>query len=96
MKKKYNIPPLVMLLFFTLLPSCQLLAGQYQGTHVIDGFTIKMDDGTKKIPIRLVGIDAPETPKIKNQTGQPFNQRSKKHLSSLVLNKVVDIKSYGF
>ena len=69
---------------------------QYQVTHVIDGDTIKVDDGTKKIPVRLVGIDAPETPKIKNQTGQPFNQRSKKHLSSLVLNQVVEIKSYGF
>jgi endonuclease YncB( thermonuclease family) len=97
MKKQSSIFPFVVFLFFTLLASpCQLLAGQYQVTHVIDGDTIKVDDGTKKITIRLVGIDAPETPKIKNQAGQPFNQRSKKHLSSLVLNKVVDIKSYGF
>jgi micrococcal nuclease len=97
MRKQSSIIPLVVFLFFTLLASpCQLLAGQYQVTHVIDGDTIKVDDGTKKIHVRLVGIDAPETPKSKNQTGQPFNQRSKKHLSSLVLNHVVDINSYGF
>lgn len=97
MKKQSSIFPFVVFLFFTLLASpCQLLAGQYQVTHVIDGDTIKVDDGTKKISVRLIGIDAPETPTKKNQTGQPFNQRSKKHLSSLVLNQVVEIKSYGF
>jgi micrococcal nuclease len=97
MKKQSSIIPLVVFLFFTLLASpCQLLAGQYQVTHVIDGDTIKVDNGTKKITVRLVGIDAPEAPTSKNQTGQPFNQRSKKHLSSLVLNQVVEIKSYGF
>jgi micrococcal nuclease len=97
MKKQSSIFPFVVVLFFTLLAfPCQLLAGQYQVTHVIDGDTIKVDDGTKKIPVRLIGIDAPETPTKKNQTGQPFNQRSKKHLSSLVLNQVVEIKSYGF
>jgi micrococcal nuclease len=97
MKKQSSIIPLVVFLFFALLASpYQLLAGQYQVAHAIDGDTIKVDDGTKKIPVRLAGIDAPETPKRKKQTGQPFNQRSKKHLSSLVLNQVVEIKSYGF
>jgi endonuclease YncB( thermonuclease family) len=97
MKKQSRIILLVMFLFFTLLASpCQLFAGQYQVTHVIDGDTIKVDDGTKKIPVRLVGIDAPESPQRKNQTGQAFNQQSKKHLSSLVLNQVVEIKSHGF
>jgi micrococcal nuclease len=94
MKKQSRIILLVVFLFFTLLASpCQLLAGQYQVTHVIDGDTIKVDEGTKKIPVRLVGIDAPERPQRKNQTGQPFNQRSKKHLSSLVLNQVEMIKA---
>jgi micrococcal nuclease len=97
MRKQSSIIPLVVFLFFTFLASpCQLLAGQYQVTHVIAGDTIKVDDGTKKITVRLAGIDAPEIPQRNNQTGQPFNQRSKKHLSSLVLNQVVDINSYGF
>ena len=97
MKKQSSTFPLVVFLLLTLLASpCQLLASQYQVTRVPDGDMIKVDDGTKKITVRLVGIDAPETPKRKNETGQPFNQQSRKHLSSLVLNQVVDIKSYGF
>ena len=97
MKKQSGILPLLVFLFFTLLASPgQLLADQYQVTHVVDGDTIKAVYDTKKITVRLVGIDAPETSKRKDQTGQPFNQRSKKHLSSLVLNQAVDIKSYGF
>jgi len=97
MKKQPSTFPLVVFLLLTLLASpCQLLASQYQVTRVPDGDMIKVDDGTKKITVRLVGIEAPETPKRKNETGQPFNQQSRKHLSSLVLNQVVDIKSYGF
>jgi micrococcal nuclease len=80
MKKQSIIIPLVVFLFFTLLASPCQLLA---GQYQV-------------IHVRLVGIDAPEAPTRKNQTGQPFNQRSKKHLSSLVLNQVVEIKSYGF
>ena len=45
--------------------------------------------------IRLVGIDAPETSKKKNQVGQSFSRRSAKYLAGLVLNRSVDVKSYG-
>jgi len=45
--------------------------------------------------IRLVGIDAPETSKKKNQPGQPFSRKSTKYYTSLVLNKSVEVKSYG-
>jgi micrococcal nuclease len=97
MKKQSGILPLLVFLLFAPLASPgQLLADQCQVTRVVDGDTIKADYGTGKITVRLVGIDAPETPKRKNQTGQPFNQRSRRHLSSLVLNQAVDIKSYGF
>lgn len=97
MKKQSGILPLLVFLFFTLLVSPgRLFASQYQVTHVVDGDTIKADYGTKKTTVRLVGIDAPEGPTRKGQTGQAFNQRSKRHLSRLVLNQVVDIKSYGF
>jgi len=96
MKKPFNIISVLAFLIFTLLAfPCQLIAGQYQVTRVIDGDTIKVDDGTKKITIRLVGIDAPETSKGKNDPGQPFSQQSTKHLAGLVLNQTVDIKSYG-
>ena len=42
-----------------------------------------------------MGIDAPETAKGKRKPGQPFSQRTKKHLAKMVLNKVVNIKGYG-
>ena len=60
-----------------------------------DGDTIKVSGNGSKITIRLVGIDAPETSKRKNESGQPFSRKSTKHLASLVLNKSVTVKSYG-
>jgi len=51
--------------------------------------------GDTKLPIRLVGIDAPEVSHPKNEPGQPFSQQSTKNLASLVLHKTVDIKSHG-
>ena len=41
------------------------------------------------------GIDAPETKKGKRKPGQPYSQRAKSFLASMVLNKKVDIKDYG-
>lgn len=70
-------------------------AGQYTATRVTDGDTIKVSGDGSKITIRLVGIDAPETSKKKNEPGQPFSQKSTKYLAGLVLNKTVDVKSYG-
>ncbi len=48
------------------------------------------------VTVSLAGIDAPETSKGKRQPGQPYSRKAKKHLAGLVLNKVADIKSYGF
>jgi endonuclease YncB( thermonuclease family) len=88
---KLNLILIVILLF---LPAISF-AGQFKVTRVTDGDTIKVTGDGSKITIRLVGIDAPETSKKKHETGQPFSQKSTKHLASLVLNKVVDLKSYG-
>ena len=60
-----------------------------------DGDTVKITGNGEKITVRLVGIDAPETSKKKNQPGQPFSKKSTKYLASLVLNKSVEVKSYG-
>jgi micrococcal nuclease len=96
MKMSTRAVPILVFLILTLLAATGIcIAGEYQVTRVIDGDTIKVDDGTKKISIRLVGIDAPETSKGKNDPGQPFSQQSTKHLAGLVLNQTVDIKSYG-
>jgi endonuclease YncB( thermonuclease family) len=83
---------IVLILLF--LPAVSF-AGQFMVTRVTDGDTIKVTGDGSKITIRLVGIDAPETSKKKNEPGQPFSRKSTKHLASLVLNKSVDMKSYG-
>lgn len=76
---------------------CHLLcwAGQFKVTRVTDGDTIKVTSNGSKVTVRLVGIDAPETSKKKNQPGQPFSRKSTKYLANLVLNKSVEVKSYG-
>ena len=55
----FLLPALI--LGLTLFVPVQLIAGEYQATRVIDGDTIKIEDGSKKITVRLAGIDAPET-----------------------------------
>jgi micrococcal nuclease len=88
----------ITILFCILLSYPALsIAGQFKVIRFTDGDTIKLRSADSKsdITIRLVGIDAPETSKKKNEPGQPFSQSSTKHLAGLVLNKSVDIKSYG-
>jgi len=80
---------------FLLAVSASSFAGQFKVTRVTDGDTVKVTGNDVKMTIRLVGIDAPEKSKKKNQPGQPFSQKSTKHLAGLVLNKSVEIKSYG-
>ena len=82
------------ILIFLILPAIAI-AGQYKVTRVVDGDTIKVSRDGTTINVRLVGIDAPETSKRKNEPGQPFSRKSTKHLASLVLNKSVTVKSYG-
>ena len=70
-------------------------AGQFKVVHVYDGDTIKVIENGKEITIRLVGIDAPEISRKKDLPGQPFCLKAKEYLSSLVLDKMVNIKFYG-
>lgn len=89
---KLSIILIVLLLFYPVLSD----AGQFEVSKVIDGNTITVqDEGNKKVIVRLVGIDAPALPASKEKPGQPFSGRAAKHLASLVLGHVVDIKSYG-
>ncbi len=81
-------------LLFLLLPGI-LYAGQFKVTRVYDGDTLKASGHDIEIKVRLVGIDAPETPKGKRKTGQPYSQKAKQFLTKMVLNKTVDIKGYG-
>jgi endonuclease YncB( thermonuclease family) len=58
--------------------------------HVDDGDTVvAMTEGGEKLTIRLASIDAPETIKNRCKPGQPFSQKAKDALSSMVLGKTV-------
>ena len=83
---------LAILIFFSI--SAISFAGQFKVIRVTDGDIIKVKSCGKTNIIRFVGIDAPETSKKKNEPGQPFSQKSTKHLASIVLNKSVEIKRY--
>ena len=72
-----------------------VFAAQYKCTRVTDGDTITVTQNGFKTTIRLVGIDAPEKSRKKHEPGQPFSQTSTKYLAGMVLNKNVDIVSYG-
>ena len=58
-------------------------AAQFKVVRVTDGDTIKVVNNGKASTIRLVGIDAPETSKEKNQPGQPFSRKSTRYLAIL-------------
>ena len=85
---------LILIAYILILPSISP-AGQFKVTRVFDGDTVKAEGYDIEIKIRMVGIDAPEASKEKRCPGQPYSQKAKKHLTSLVLNKTVDIKGYG-
>ena len=88
------IPKIISITIFIVIPAI-CFAGQFEVVRVTDGDTIKVVNNGKASTIRLVGIDAPETSKGKNQPGQPFSRKSTKHLANLVLKKFAEVKSYG-
>ena len=72
--------------FLTLSFACSADTITGRVVAVSDGDTIKVLDSEKRQhTIRLSGIDAPEK-------AQPFGQRSKENLSSLVFGKTVSVE----
>ena len=95
MKLIYRYSGIIAIVAFLIAVSANSFAGQFKVTRVSDGDTINVTDNGSKITVRLVGIDAPETSKKKNQPGQPFSRKSTKYLANPVLDKSVEVKSYG-
>jgi micrococcal nuclease len=63
-------------------------------THVADGDTITVITANQtKLRIRMVGIDAPETPKGTKFPGQPYGKEA--YLKQLVEGKQVKVEIYG-
>ena len=83
------------ILAYLFVNPASAFAGQYEVTRVTDGDTILVKAGGTTTTVRLVGIDAPEASHSKNQPGQPFSKAATKYLAAMVLNKTVEIKSYG-
>jgi endonuclease YncB( thermonuclease family) len=85
---------LCLLAIFTALPLC-CSANQLRVARVTDGDTIKVVVDHMKTVVRLVGIDAPELGRKKNEPGQPFSRKATKYLAKLVLNKTITLEEYG-
>ena len=77
------------LIFFILIFANVSFAEQFNGKvyKVVDGDTIWVKSNNKVIKIRLSYIDAPELK-------QSYGIQSKEYLTSLILNKNVEIHSY--
>ena len=89
------LKPIFILISVFLLSVCSAHAGQYKIIRIYDGDTLTAVGRNIEIEVSLVGIDAPEFSKKKHLPSQPYSQKSKEYLSSLVLNKNVNISSYG-
>ena len=90
-----RIITLAILIGFVIFLVGKSSAGEFKVIRVYDGDTINAVNDENEIKVRLVGIDAPETKKGKRNPGQPYSQRAKKFLASMVLDKNVDVKEYG-
>ena len=86
--------PLQCLLLLLLFPS-PAPATQYHVNRVVNGDTFIVEYGSVKLTVRMVGIDAPEMSNRLHQVGQPFALDARQYLSKLILDKTVDVKSYG-
>jgi hypothetical protein len=63
-------------------------------THVADGDTLTVITANQtKLRIRMVGIDAPETPKGAKFPGQPYGKEAEAYLTQLVAGKRVTMES---
>lgn len=76
-------------------PSETAANGRFAVAAVLDGDTIRIAKGGATIPIRLIGIDAPETSKGDGEPGQPYCVVAKRHLANLVRRESVEVVSYG-
>jgi endonuclease YncB( thermonuclease family) len=91
----WNLKALSVLIGFLLILPALSIAGELRVVRVTDDDTIKAASDHMEIIVRLVGIDAPETSRKKNEPGQPYSRKATKYLASLVLNKTFTIKEYG-
>ena len=93
MLKTFKITPFIitLLLAFPVSP----LGNGFKITRVYDGDTVQAETPESVIYMMLVGIDAPEVSPRPDIGSQAFGREAKEFLSSLVLNKSVEVRGYG-
>lgn len=67
---------------------------RFTAGKIYDGDSLKVTGAGLTLPVRLVGIDAPETGGGKHPP-QPFSREAKTALSGMILGKTFLLKSYG-
>jgi len=70
-------------------------ADRFKITRVYDGDTVQAEAPGVVIYIMLMGIDAPEVGNQINREGQPYGKEAKDFLTSMILNRSVDVVGYG-
>lgn len=70
-------------------------ADQFKVVDVIAGDVIIVQSQQDQVSIRLMGIDAPENPRKKGESGQPYSKEATEYLNSLVRGKTVEIENWG-
>ena len=71
-------------------------AQQFKVIKIYDGDTIRVVRKNTEIMVRLVGCDAPEVWKDVRYSGQPLGREAEAYLESLILDREVCIKGYGY
>jgi endonuclease YncB( thermonuclease family) len=79
----------------TFLSPQAFSADRFKITRVYDGDTVQAESPGVVIYIMLVGIDAPEVANEVNGKGQPYGTQAKNFLTSMILNRTVDVVGYG-
>ena len=96
MIKKTTLTAIKLALVAYLMMLCGVAhAGQFKVMRVYDGDTLRAKGYAIEIKVNLIGIDAPEIPIKKNESGQPYGQQAKRFLAKMVLDKKVTIKGFG-
>lgn len=70
-------------------------AEQFKVVGVIAGDLITIQGPNGLVELRLMGIDAPENPRHKGESGQPYSREATAFLTALVLGKTVEIEHWG-
>ncbi|MFC1821531.1 thermonuclease family protein [Thermodesulfobacteriota bacterium] len=94
--KKMTIFVIFIIIMLASIMPARPEATIFKVVAVYDGDTIKAEGHGTVIKVRLACIDAPEASGDVRKAGQPYSREAKAYLAGLILNKMVEIKGYGY